>query len=80
MRSFLKRADQLVARRRKREALALLDEVAALDLNSADLDLRLAVTRRRDRLLVDRARRRLTQIPRSPLQSPGARSQSDSEV
>lgn len=80
MRSFLRRADHLVARRRKREALALLDEIAALDLNVADLDIRLAITRRRDRLLVDRSRRRLTQIPHSKLQSPGARSQADSEV
>lgn len=61
LRSYLRRADALVARRRKGEALALLDEVASLDLRIADLDLRLAMTRRRDRLLVDRARRRLTQ-------------------
>jgi hypothetical protein len=55
MRSYLRRADLLVAKRRRREALALLDELASLDLRYADLDLRLAMTRRRDRLLVDRA-------------------------
>jgi tetratricopeptide (TPR) repeat protein len=52
--SYMRRADNLVARKRKREALDLLDEVASLDLRAADLDVRLAVTRRRDRLLSDR--------------------------
>lgn len=59
LRSYLRRADALVARRRRREALTLLDEVASLDLRQADLDLRLAMTRRRDRLLVDRTPSRL---------------------
>jgi tetratricopeptide (TPR) repeat protein len=59
-RAYLRRADALVARRKKRAALSLLDEIASLDLRLADLDLRLAMTRRRDRLLVDRARRRLS--------------------
>jgi HEAT repeat protein len=58
LRTYLQRVDDLVARRRKREALVLLDEIATLDLRAADLDLRLAMTRRRDKLLVDRARRR----------------------
>lgn len=60
MRAYLRRADALVARRKKRAALSLLDEIASIDLRLADLDLRLAMTRRRDRLLVDRARRRLS--------------------
>jgi len=55
-RAYVRRADQLVARRRKREALALLDELASLDLRHAGLDVRLALARRRDRLLVDRPR------------------------
>lgn len=59
LRTYLRRADALVARRRKREALALLDEVAALDLRAADLDLRLAIARRRDKLLVGRSRRKV---------------------
>lgn len=63
LRAFLRRADHLVARRRKREALRLLDEVSSLDLSAADLDLRLAVSRRRDRLLVDRTRRRVSHNP-----------------
>lgn len=59
-RAYLRRADALVARRKKRAALSMLDEIASIDLRLADLDLRLAMTRRRDRLLVDRARRRLS--------------------
>jgi hypothetical protein len=58
---YLRRADNLVAQRRKRAALTLLDEVAGLDLRQGDLDLRLALARRRDRLLVDRARQSLAQ-------------------
>jgi tetratricopeptide (TPR) repeat protein len=66
LRTYLRRADLLVARRRKGEALALLDEVSNLDLAVADLDLRLAVTRRRDRLLVDRPRLGVSLPPRPP--------------
>lgn len=56
----LRRADRLVEERRRGEALALLDELSGLDLRKADLDLRLAVTRRRDQLLATRPRKRAT--------------------